>query len=99
MKAAMNRLSAAAPGRLNWRAALLLKYIQLAKIEIFREGIPPDESRRISREKSKMLKSRPRALHAVIDQEVPGPAGKIPVRIYRPGPEKVCPVVVYYHGG
>jgi acetyl esterase len=33
------------------------------------------------------------------DRSVPGPAGDIPVRIYRPRAEEALPVVVYFHGG
>jgi acetyl esterase len=33
------------------------------------------------------------------DRSVPGPAGDIPVRLYRPGTEVALPVVVYFHGG
>ena len=33
------------------------------------------------------------------DQPVPGRAGDIPVRIYRPETDKPLPVVVYFHGG
>jgi acetyl esterase len=33
------------------------------------------------------------------DRSVPGPAGDIPVRIYRPRADEALPVVVYFHGG
>jgi acetyl esterase len=33
------------------------------------------------------------------DRSVPGPAGEIPVRIYRPDSEAPLPFVVYFHGG
>ena len=33
------------------------------------------------------------------DRTVPGPAGDIPVRIYRPQSDQALPVVVYFHGG
>ncbi len=33
------------------------------------------------------------------DRSVPGPAGDIPVRIYRPEGDHPLPVVVYFHGG
>jgi len=35
----------------------------------------------------------------VEDRTLPGPAGPIPVRCYRPGDETDLPVVVYLHGG
>ena len=33
------------------------------------------------------------------DDKIPGPDGKIPVRIYTPAGDGPFPVVVYYHGG
>jgi acetyl esterase len=33
------------------------------------------------------------------DRSVPGPAGDIPVRVYRPQSDGPLPVVVYFHGG
>jgi acetyl esterase len=35
----------------------------------------------------------------VTDRTIPGPAGPIPVRIFRPRLSDVLPVVVYFHGG
>ncbi len=35
----------------------------------------------------------------VHDLEIPGPAGAVPVRVYRPTPDAVLPVVVFLHGG
>ena len=36
---------------------------------------------------------------AVEDRRIPGPAGEIPVRIYRPEGKAPFPVLVYFHGG
>jgi acetyl esterase len=33
------------------------------------------------------------------DRSVPGPAGDIPIRVYRPQSDEPLPVVVYFHGG
>ena len=38
-------------------------------------------------------------LHKVEDISIPGPAGELRARLYRPGPEKQLPVLVYFHGG
>ncbi|MDI2129411.1 alpha/beta hydrolase [Yinghuangia seranimata] len=38
-------------------------------------------------------------LHAVADRLVPGPAGDIPVRVYRPVDADDLPVLVFAHGG
>ncbi|HEY7439626.1 MAG TPA: alpha/beta hydrolase [Acidimicrobiia bacterium] len=39
------------------------------------------------------------AIEYVEDRAVPGPAGDIPVRIYRPAGTSPQPVLVYFHGG
>jgi acetyl esterase len=41
----------------------------------------------------------PIQLAEITDRTVPGPAGEIPVRIYRPSTEPGLPVVVFFHGG
>ncbi|WP_159772460.1 alpha/beta hydrolase [Streptomyces sp. HM190] len=38
-------------------------------------------------------------LHEISDRTVPGPDGPVPVRIYRPGPERELPLLVWFHGG
>lgn len=35
----------------------------------------------------------------VVDRAVPGPAGEIAVRVYRPHIPEPCPALVYFHGG
>jgi len=35
----------------------------------------------------------------VVDREIPGPAGPVPVRIYTPEGEEPRPAVVFFHGG
>lgn len=41
----------------------------------------------------------PEPIHSLKDQKVPGPAGDVPVRIYRPKGEENLPVILYLHGG
>jgi acetyl esterase len=38
-------------------------------------------------------------LHDISDRTIPGPAGPIPVRVFRPGPETGLPLVLWFHGG
>lgn len=38
-------------------------------------------------------------LWRVFDQSADGPGGTVPVRVYRPGPERGRPLLVYLHGG
>ncbi len=35
----------------------------------------------------------------VVDRQIPGPAGNIPIRLYYPSGDAPFPTVVYYHGG
>ena len=44
------------------------------------------------------LQRAPGELYSVEDVEAPGPAGALPVRVYRPGPERLHPVL-FLHGG
>jgi acetyl esterase len=41
----------------------------------------------------------PIELPSVVDRTIPGPAGEIPIRIYRPSDEPSLPVTVFFHGG
>ncbi|GAC1583983.1 MAG: alpha/beta hydrolase [Ktedonobacteraceae bacterium] len=41
----------------------------------------------------------PEDVHKVEDRMVPGPAGKIPVRIYTPKSAGPLPILVFFHGG
>jgi acetyl esterase len=45
------------------------------------------------------LQGEPEAIASVEDRRIPGPAGEIPVRIYRPNADNNLPVLVYFHGG
>jgi acetyl esterase len=38
-------------------------------------------------------------IHEVYDRTIPGPAGDIPVRVYRPGDARDLPLLVWFHGG
>ena len=35
---------------------------------------------------------------SAVDRRIPGPSGEIPIRIYRPEPSGIHPVVVFFHG-
>ena len=41
----------------------------------------------------------PIELASITDRTIPGPAGEIPVRIYRPSTDAGLPVTVFFHGG
>ncbi len=44
-------------------------------------------------------RDRAEPVASVDDRAVPGPAGDIPVRVYRPTDDSALPLVVYFHGG
>ncbi len=48
---------------------------------------------------SSLAPGEPEAVAHVEDRMIPGPAGEIPVRIYRPEAREKLPALVYYHGG
>jgi acetyl esterase len=58
----------------------------------------PDEARAMSAVAAALLPPAP-AVAKIEDVTVPGPAGKIPLRIYTPEGEGPFPLFVYYHGG
>jgi acetyl esterase len=41
----------------------------------------------------------PHEVHGVEDREIPGPAGSITVRVYRPSADTPLPILVWFHGG
>jgi acetyl esterase len=41
----------------------------------------------------------PEPVHEVADITIPGPGGKLPVRLYRPAGERPLPVLLYFFGG
>lgn len=40
-----------------------------------------------------------RPVHTLVDRNIAGPRGPIPIRVYKPGPMSGLPVLVYAHGG
>lgn len=73
-----------------------------ARVESFGE-IPPMRQRGLA-EVRHGIESAPHpdgmpAMAQIEDRSIPGPAGDIPVRIYRPTTGSAAPVLVYFHGG
>ena len=75
---------------------------------IERNGLPPthtlspDEARRFYRERRSYTQPTPPEVASVAELQADGPAGAIPVRLYRPrGSDAgtVLPLLVYFHGG
>jgi acetyl esterase len=83
---------------LNPQAALLLA--QLAEAQApSAEQVPLTVARDVVAG-LRELQGEPEPVSEVLDILVPGPAGRLPVRIYRPVPDaRGCPLIVYFHGG
>jgi acetyl esterase len=60
-------------------------------------SMTPDEARQVPAILSALVGAGPE-VDSVRDIEIPGPAGPIPARVYKPVPEPAG-TVVYYHGG
>jgi len=57
----------------------------------------PQEARELTARRAAWFEPHP--VHEVYDRTVPGPAGEIPVRVYRPSAAGDLPVLVWFHGG
>ena len=68
------------------------------------QGLPPFDQMSVTQARMvalgfRDLQGEPENVGEVRDILVPGPAGKLPVRLYHPSPGKALPLVVYFHGG
>ena len=64
--------------------------------------VPPAVARRLYHDTRSITSPRPPEMGAVYLMLVPGPAGPLPTRVYRPAgvPKgEILPALVYYHGG
>jgi acetyl esterase len=81
------------------QAATLLETLAAAS-----EGQPqlhertPEDARQVY-DAMALLRQSDEPIAGIEDRTVPGPAGDIPIRIYRPEGEDALPVVVFFHGG
>jgi acetyl esterase len=70
-----------------------------------RDGVPPLYTLTLAQARADDLAAiragagDPEPVHEVVDREVPGPAGPMPIRVYRPVPERPLPTLVYFYGG
>ena len=82
---------------LNAQAQVLLE-------EMSKQGLPPFEQMsptfaRVVAMSFRDLQGEPENVAEVRDILVPGPAGKLPVRVYHPAPGEKLPLLAYLHGG
>ncbi len=61
--------------------------------------VPIDLAREGHEEETALLSGPGEAVAEVTDIGVPGPAGEVPMRAYRPDRDGPLPVVAYFHGG
>ena len=64
--------------------------------------LPPPQARELYRARRTATQPEPPPVAVARDLAARGPAGDIPLRLYRPqgtGEQQVLPVLVYYHGG
>jgi acetyl esterase len=78
-------------------AQQLLTLLEQAGLPPFEESTVPNA--RAAGQGFVELQGEPAPVDDVADRTVPGPAGDIPIRVYRPAGHGPLPVVVYYHGG
>ncbi len=86
-------------GKLHAKAALLLKMIELRKIDLFAENMTPEQIRETSANGRWLLQKKLTSIDRFKDTTFPGPAGPVPIRIYIPRQQINLPVIIYYHGG
>jgi acetyl esterase len=63
------------------------------------EKMTPAEARRVTEERIAKIPKLHEAVGRVDDRSIPGPASKIPVRIYTPEGKGPLPILLYIHGG
>jgi acetyl esterase len=103
----LQRLLFGAPSQLDGQTLApdiqaLLRIAALARSDSLAEGATVSDARTHRRYEAEVVAARPRPRMARVEQlEIPGPAGRIPARLFVPpstaaGP---LPLLVYYHGG
>lgn len=88
-------------GRLNYKIAIALKFMNLSENRTTEKKIKHSiaESRKALEKRAKRYASDPVLVRKISNLTIPGPAEKIPIRIYIPSQDKPLPVVLFYHGG
>jgi acetyl esterase len=61
--------------------------------------LPPAQARVAAAQRRAAASLHKEPVASVVEQSIPGPAGDIPVRIYRPSEAVVHPLVMVFHGG
>jgi acetyl esterase len=75
--------------------ARLARFVSLSGLP----DMPIDAARRVNDDEAAVMFGPVEPVESVSDDRIPGPAGGIGVRIYRPVRRERLPVLVYFHGG
>jgi acetyl esterase len=68
-------------------------------------SFPTDRSIPIERQRERIkrlmtsMPGKPETVERIENRSIPGPAGKLPIRIYWPSSKPSLPILVYFHGG
>jgi acetyl esterase len=76
----------------------VLKAMEEAKLRPI-EAMTPAEAREQMEAMARARKAEPPPLAGIEEQTMPGPAGPLRLRIYRPQKAGPTPAILYYHGG
>ncbi|GAB2665413.1 alpha/beta hydrolase [Prescottella soli] len=104
LPASLKRVLAGRPIRsdgqvLDTEIQVMLKMLALLPDSDF-EQLPLEQSRAQIDMESRLVSGRPLPMSSVEALSIPGPAGPIPARMFRPeGLPSSAPLVVYFHGG
>ncbi len=79
-------------------AQTLLDMVRVANRPAF-ETVGAAEARLLYMAGRRVLAPEPMPVAEARDLTMPGPAGAIPLRLYRPSTDRVLPVLVFFHGG
>jgi acetyl esterase len=77
---------------------ILLKYLSESGL-FFDDDATPETRRAAMTAVVANPQLRKHPCHEVFDRTVPGPAGEIPVRVFRPSDATDLPLIIWFHGG
>src|SRR5437867_10649215 len=80
------------------QARAVLDAIAALGLPPMEQGTPP-EARAAFLERRRLTAGPPPPIHRTEERRIPGPAGEIPIRLYRPDDRRPLPALVYFHGG
>src|SRR4029077_18091157 len=84
---------------LDQQTKALIDAMQSAGMVLEFEKMSPAQARQAMDQMAAVTRAAGDPVAKVEDRSIPGPEGKIPVRIYAPEGTAPFPVLVFYHGG